>query len=520
MEYSGAQAVDKVSFAVYPGEITALVGESGSGKTTSAMAAAGLLGRSASVERGTITFGGEDITANSPAQWRVLRGKRIGLVPQDPGNSLNPLKTIGEAIEEGWEIHGVGDAAWRRTRALELLAEVGIDEPVRRYQQYPHELSGGMKQRVLIAAAVALEPEVLIADEPTSALDVTVQKTILDLLDRMRRELGLGILLITHDLAVAGDRAEHVVIMERGRVVESGPASETLANPREAYSRRLLADAPSLAVANAHHRPALSGETLLTVENLTARFGDFTAVDDVSFEVQRGSTHALVGESGSGKTTTGRAVSLFYAPTHGRITLAGVDVTGAKGAQLRALRSSVQMVHQNPFSSLNPRMSVEDIVAEPLRNLSNTPKRAARAAAREFLNRVALDPALGDRTASQLSGGQRQRVAIARALIVEPDLVVLDEAVSALDVTVQAQILELLEELQQELGLTYIFISHDLAVVRQISDTVSVFSRGTQVEYGPTGDVFDNPRAETTRMLIDAIPGATFRARQLGEFHV
>ncbi len=520
MSYGGVPAVGGISFSVRPGKMTAIVGESGSGKTTSAMAAIGLLGPAARVDSGRITFRGRDITGYSPAQWRTLRGAHIGLVPQDPNNSLNPLKTIGRSIEEGMEIHGIGDGASRSGRALELLEQVGIDDPRRRYGQYPHELSGGMKQRVLIAAAVALEPDVLIADEPTSALDVTVQKTILDLLDRMRADLGLGVVLITHDLAVAGDRADDVVIMERGRVVEAGPADAVLSDPREEYSRKLLADAPSLAVANARHRPPTSGDVLVRVENLSKRFGDFTAVDDVSFDVYRGSTHALVGESGSGKTTTGRTVSLFSEPSAGRVTIGGTDLAGLSRAERRRMRGMVQMVHQNPFSSLDPRMSVEDIVAEPLRSLGRLPRRRARERAREALRLVALDPVLAGRRPAQLSGGQRQRVAIARALIVEPEVVVLDEAVSALDVTVQAQILGLLEKLQRDLGLTYIFISHDLAVVRQIADTVSVFSHGRQVEYGRTDEVFEHPRAATTRTLIDAIPGAIFRARELGEFVV
>lgn len=518
---SAEPAVRGVSFAVEPGKMTAIVGESGSGKTTSVMAALGLLGANAEIIGGQVLFQGQDMLRLNAHQLRALRGTKIGLVPQDPNNSLNPLKTIGASIEEGMIIHGVGNAQSRKQRALELLESVGIDDPARRYRQYPHELSGGMKQRVLIAAAVALEPEVLIADEPTSALDVTVQKTILDLLDEMRERLSLGIVFITHDLAVAGDRADDVVIMERGRVVEAGPAGAVLSNPTQPYSQRLLADAPSLAVANAYHRPPTSAETLVRVENLVQRYGDFLAVDGVSFEVARGSTHALVGESGSGKTTTGRAISLFREPSSGTITIGGEAVTGLSDRQRRAKRSTVQMVHQNPFSSLDPKMTVEAIVAEPVRNLTRASKAQARAKAHEVLKRVALDPAVfGARKPAQLSGGQRQRVAIARALIVEPELVVLDEAVSALDVTVQAQILALLEDLQRELGLTYIFISHDLAVVRQISDTVSVFSHGKQVEYGATNEVFHFPRHNVTRGLIEAIPGARFRARQLGDFSV
>lgn len=522
VSYGGKDpVVQDVSFAVEAGKITAIVGESGSGKTTSAMASIGLLDPSAHIHSGTIRFKGEDITGATNAQWRQLRGVHIGLVPQDPNNSLNPLKTIGASVEDGMAIHGIGDAASRKERTLALLERVGIDDPERRYAQYPHELSGGMKQRVLIAAAVALEPQVIIADEPTSALDVTVQKTILDLLDEMRAELGLGIVLITHDLAVAGDRADDVVIMQRGRVVERGPAGEVLANPTQEYSRRLLDNAPSLAVADAYHRPATSTETLLSVEGLSKQFGDFTAIENISFEVKRGSTHALVGGSGSGKTTTGRAIAMFNQPTAGTITLDGTDLTQLTPREKRAMRARVQMVYQNPYASLDPKMRIRDIVAEPVRNLHGVSKSKSLKLAEEYLDRVALDPSVfAQRMPAQLSGGQRQRVAIARALIVQPELVVLDEAVSALDVTVQAQILELLEELQRELGLTYVFISHDLAVVRQISDTVSVFHRGRQVETGPTDTVFTHPRHEVTRELIDAIPGSVFRARQLGEFVV
>ena len=522
VSYGGKDpVVQDVSFAVEAGKITAIVGESGSGKTTSAMASIGLLDPSAHIHSGTIRFKGEDITGATNAQWRQLRGVHIGLVPQDPNNSLNPLKTIGASVEDGMAIHGIGDAASRKERTLALLERVGIDDPERRYAQYPHELSGGMKQRVLIAAAVALEPQVIIADEPTSALDVTVQKTILDLLDEMRAELGLGIVLITHDLAVAGDRADDVVIMQRGRVVERGPAGEVLANPTQEYSRRLLDNAPSLAVADAYHRPSPSTETLLSVEGLSKQFGDFTAIENISFEVKRGSTHALVGGSGSGKTTTGRAIAMFNQPTAGTVTLDGTDLTQLTPREKRAMRARVQMVYQNPYASLDPKMRIRDIVAEPVRNLHGVSKSKSLKLAEEYLDRVALDPSVfAQRMPAQLSGGQRQRVAIARALIVQPELVVLDEAVSALDVTVQAQILELLEELQRELGLTYVFISHDLAVVRQISDTVSVFHRGRQVETGPTDTVFTHPRHEVTRELIDAIPGSVFRARQLGEFVV
>lgn len=520
-------AVSGVSLEVHPGEITAIVGESGSGKSTTAMAAIGLLPRSASVDTGEVHFKGRDITNLSNSQWRQLRGQQIALIPQDPNNSLNPVKTIGASVEEAMVIHRQGTAAERKRRAIELLETVGIDDPQRRYGQYPHELSGGMKQRVLIAAALSLEPELIIADEPTSALDVTVQKVILDLLDRMREELGLGILFITHDLAVAGDRADRIVVMEKGQVREEGLAANVLTDPQDNYSKRLLADAPSLATAQIHRQaaPALStlteeaagagSQTLVKVEGLSKKYGDFTAVQDISFEVRPGSTHALVGESGSGKTTTGRMISLFETPTAGSITVDGVDILAANAAERKELRSNIQLVYQNPYSSLDPRMRIGDIIAEPFRNFTRASKSKAQARAKEYLELVSLDADMYARRPRELSGGQRQRVAIARALIVEPELVILDEAVSALDVTVQAQIIRLLDKLQKDLSLTYIFISHDLAVVRQISDTVSVLRRGEQVEQGITEEVFRAPQSEFTRDLIGAIPGQRYRAGDL-----
>ena len=522
-------AVQGVNLEVRPGQMTAIVGESGSGKTTSAMAAIGLLPSNATIDAGTITFDGRDITSLRRRQWRELRGRRIGLIPQDPNNSLNPVQTIGASVEEGMRIHKVGTAAERKAKVLELLERVGIDDPARRYHQYPHELSGGMKQRVLIAAAVALEPDLIIADEPTSALDVTVQKIILDLLDDMRAELGMGILFITHDLAVAGDRADRVVVMESGQLREEGLAATVLTNPRHDYTKRLLADAPSLTVADAG-RAATSrnavvktdtttdrtaGEPLVRVEGLTQRFGDFTAVDDISFTVAKGSTHAIVGESGSGKTTTGRSIAMFNTPTAGSITVGRRDIVGLRGKALREERNNIQLVYQNPYGSLDPKQTIGQTVAEPLRNLKGASASSAKAKAKEFLELVALNPDYYDRRPRELSGGQRQRVAIARAMIVEPELVILDEAVSALDVTVQAQILRLLARLQEELGLTYIFISHDLAVVNQISDTVSVLSKGQQVECGPTAEVFSNPQSPCTRKLIEAIPGSRYRAGDL-----
>ncbi|PRQ12601.1 ABC transporter ATP-binding protein [Corynebacterium sp. 13CS0277] len=511
--YHGTPATHDVSFQVLPGQVTAIVGESGSGKTTTAHAALGLLPDSATIIGGSVLFrGGEgpskELTGLSVEAWRALRGRHIALIPQDPNNSLNPVKTVGSAIDEVLTLHTDLNATERRARIIELLERVGIDDPARRARQYPHELSGGMKQRVLIAAAIAVEPELIIADEPTSALDVTVQKKVLDLLDQLRRERGIAMVIITHDLAVAGDRADHLVVMKQGRVVEHGVAAAIVAQPEHPYTRQLLADVPGLAQTPQVVSAPVAADPVLEVDRLVQVFGDFRAVDGVSFQVARGTTHAVVGESGSGKTTTGRAIAQVQAPTSGRIVVAGEELRRRDPAR-------VQLVYQNPLASLNPRRTVGQSVAEPLQNLRRGSAAAIRAEVERFFELVSLDPALMSRRPSQLSGGQRQRVAIARALIVQPQLVVLDEATSALDVTVQAQILRLLRDLQEELGVTYVFISHDLAVVRQISDTVSVLRRGVQVDYGPTEEIFERPRSEFTRQLLEAIPGANYRSGSL-----
>ncbi|MGB4780169.1 dipeptide ABC transporter ATP-binding protein [Microbacterium sp.] len=517
-------AVRGVSFDVGAGKVTALVGESGSGKSTVAQAVIGLLASNGHVAAGEIalnerTGGLTQLVGLSEKRWRHLRGRCIALIPQDPGNSLNPVTTIGSSVSEALRIHGWRDERKIRSRVIDLLDRVGIDEPELRARQHPHELSGGMRQRVLIAAALALEPELIIADEPTSALDVTVQRTVLDLLDTLREQSGTGILFITHDLAVAADRAHDIVVMRGGQVQEAGPTAAVLASPAADYTRTLLADAPSLASVVERKPPVTDADARPLVE-VTALRQEFrrsgreplVAVDDVSFTVARGTTHALVGESGSGKTTTGRSIAGLNRPTAGSIRVADAEVTALRGgAARREFYRSTQLVYQNPYASLDPRQSIAAILAEPLRNygLGSRAEREERVA--HHLELVSLAPELAARHPRELSGGQRQRVAIARALIVEPALVVLDEAVSALDVTVQAQILRLLARLQAELGLTYVFISHDLAVVRQISDTVSVLQRGRQVEQGTARAVFDDPQHPYTRQLLAAIPGASLR---------
>lgn len=412
-------------------------------------------------------------------------------------------------------VHGERDKKAIRARVLDLLTRVGLSQPEIRYDQYPHELSGGMRQRVLIAIAVALKPQLIIADEPTSALDVTVQKRILDLLDDLRREHGTALLFVTHDLGVAADRADRLIVLHGGRIQEAGPTAAVLAHPQSAYAAQLLADAPSLSRAEFHRPVKVTDEIAVQASGLVQVFqekvGPFCAVDGVSFSVPRGTTHALVGESGSGKTTSIRALLGFQKLTAGQIIVNGIDIGTLTGETLRQFRKGIQLVYQNPFSSLDPRQTIFEIIEEPLLNFEPLPKAERQARVRDLLARVGLPEAVLTRRPRALSGGQRQRVAIARALILKPQVLVLDEAVSALDVTVQAQILTLLDTLQRDLGLTYIFVSHDLAVVRQISDTVSVLHNGKLVESGPVARVFDAPQSDYTRALIAAIPGQRAR---------
>ncbi|MBF9232184.1 dipeptide ABC transporter ATP-binding protein [Microvirga alba] len=509
--------VHGVSFQVRPGEVVALVGESGSGKTTTAQAVIGLLAENGRLESGAIRLNGTDISTWSRRQLDAIRGSKISLIPQDPTSSLNPVKTIGDQVGEILKIHGRGDKKAIEARVIELLARVGLSRPELRARQYPHELSGGMRQRVLIAIAIALEPALIIADEPTSALDVTVQKRILDLIDDLRREFGTAVLLVTHDLGVAADRSNHLVVLQGGRIQEQGPTAQVLAAPRSPYTRKLLTDAPSLTKAQRPSKgkstSAASDEYSIVVEDLVQDFSlgsgreKFRAVDGVSFKVRKGSTHAIVGESGSGKTTTARSVVAFQKPTSGRILVDGIDVTTLHGESLRQFRKKIQLVYQNPFGSLDPLQSVFQIIEEPLLNFGQIARKDRARKVHDILGRVGLPQSVLTRKPRALSGGQRQRVAIARALVLDPQVLVLDEAVSALDVTVQAQILNLLDELQQVLGLTYLFISHDLAVVRQISDTVSVLRNGRLVDSGTVEDVFLRPGSEYTRELIEAIPG-------------
>ncbi|MDJ0393288.1 ABC transporter ATP-binding protein [Rhodococcus sp. G-MC3] len=512
VSYGDNVAVAGVSLTVDQGEVVAVVGESGSGKSTTAHAIIGLLAGTGHVTGGTVRFDGHRIDDASEKTLDRLRGAHIGLVPQDPTTSLNPVIRIGDQVAEVLRVHGLATTRSARLEAIRILTEAGIDNPEVRARQYPQDLSGGQRQRVLIGIALACRPELLIADEPTSALDVTVQRRILDHLDARVAETGAAVLLITHDLGVAADRADRLIVMSKGEIVETGRTAEILANPQHEYTKSLLAAAPSLGSELRPHRSAT--EPILTVSEVskTFRIGrgvTLDAVKSASVTVQRGRTLSVVGESGSGKSTLARVAIGLEALTSGSVQFDGTEVATLRGSALRALRRRVQIVYQNPYASLNPKLSVEQIVKEPLDafKVGSKAERSARTA--ELLDQVSLSGEYLRRRPSELSGGQRQRVAIARALALRPDLVVLDEPVSALDVSVQSQILELLADLQSELELSYLFISHDLAVVRQISDTVAVMQSGTIVEYGGVAEIFDNPVQEYTRELLAAIPGTS-----------
>ena len=506
------EALHGVGLQVGRGETVAVVGESGSGKSTTAHAVIQLLPPGGRVDAGRIALAGEAIDGYSDRRMRAVRGARIGLIPQDPMSSLNPLLKIGRQVQEALRVHGRLQSD-PEDQTIRMLQEAGLPHAARVAAQYPHQLSGGMRQRVLIAIALACDPELVIADEPTSALDVTVQRVILDHIEERKAAIGASVLFITHDLGVAADRADRIVVMNRGRVVEEGTVDQVLGAPADPYTRRLLAAAPSLSSSVLYAAPdaAAGSRPVLVVRDLRKTFptpdGELVAVEETSFEVAAGETLGIVGESGSGKSTTARLVLRLEDADSGTIALDGTDISHLRGDALRPYRREMQMVYQNPYSSLSPHLSVGDIVAEPLRIHRVGTRAERRERAQELIRAVALDPSMLERRAAELSGGQRQRVAIARALALEPRLIVCDEAVSALDVSVQAQILELLAEVQRERGVAYLFITHDLAVVRQIAHRVLVMKNGRVVESGPTPEVFADPREEYTRELLRAIPG-------------
>ncbi|PPG26465.1 ABC transporter ATP-binding protein [Pseudoclavibacter sp. RFBG4] len=515
--YGRSEVVSDVSFTLNRGESLALIGESGSGKSTIARAILRLLpdgGRAA----GSIRFEGKDVLAYSPRQFRPLRGTRIGFVPQDPANALNPVRTIGSQAHEAADLVDGLSRDEQRELIFATFERVGLPDPKRVYESYPHQLSGGMLQRVLIGLAVLPSPELLIADEPTSALDVTIQKRILGVLSELQSELGIGLVLITHDLAIAAERTQKIVVLKGGEVQESGATEQVFTESTSPYTVRLRQDAPALnpdrygSLLQRDSRGAAAEQVAVAGVSKSFSVGErrVAALDNVSFTVRAGTTHALVGESGSGKTTAVRILLGLEEADAGEVRVGDERVDGSSPRQLREIRRHLQLVYQNPFTSLDPTWRVERIVREPLDRYKVGDKRERAEKARAALASVGLGAEFLSRKPSALSGGQRQRVAIARALVLRPDVLVLDEPTSALDVTVQAEIFEVLFQLQAELGLTYLFVSHDLALVRQVADTVSVLQGGKVVESGRVAEVLAHPEQPYTRALIDAIPTPGF----------
>jgi ABC-type glutathione transport system ATPase component len=544
--------VKDVSFDIKPGECVCVVGESGSGKSVSSLS----LMRLVEFGGGTITNGrlmfdpGDgtmlDLAQQSSPTMRDIRGNKIGMIFQEPMTALNPVFTVGDQLTEGLIEHRGMDKKQARARALEILKQVRIPEPERRLNQYPHELSGGMRQRVVIAIAMACEPRLLICDEPTTALDVTIQAEILALIDRLKREKQIAVLFITHDMAVVAQMADRVVVMYRGDKVEEGPVTDIFENPREDYTKMLLAAVPRLGEMTGKAAPerlrlmrdgsmgqpepiiVKDPKPLLTVQNLITRFAvkggllrrivaNVHAVEDVSFTINAGETMSLVGESGCGKSTCGRSILRLVEPNSGHVTLGGTDILALSQSDLRKARRDMQMIFQDPFASLDPHMKLYDQVAEPMQNygIGSRSEREDRIA--QLFDRVELPRSFMRRYPHEMSGGQRQRIAIARALALNPKLIVADEAVSALDVSVQAQVLNLLMELQQDLGISMLFISHDMAVVERVSHHVGVMYLGRIVEMGTRQQVFENPQHSYTRQLMLAVPVADPRQKKISE---
>ena len=539
--------VSDVSFNIKSGETVCIVGESGSGKSVSSLSLMRLVEfGGGEITAGRLLFKRKDAAEIDLAQteaslMRSIRGNEIGMIFQEPMTALNPVFTVERQLTEGLRFHEALSRSAASARALELMREVRIPEPERRLKQYPHELSGGMRQRVVIAMALACKPRLLIADEPTTALDVTIQAEILALMDRLKRETGTAVMFITHDMAVVAQMADRVVVMFRGKKVEEGTVEEIFENPQHLYTKALLAAVPKLGemsgkeypepmVLMSHKKSVVvpikgTDELLLKVENLTTRFAvkggmfrrkvaNVHAVEDVSFTINKGQTLGLVGESGCGKSTVGRSILRLEEPQWGSVRIGGKDIMALERNGLRNSRLDMQMIFQDPFASLNPQMQLSDQVAEPIHNFATLKGKAVQERVQMLFDRVELPHSFMRRYPHELSGGQRQRVAIARALALNPKLIIADEAVSALDVSVQAQVLNLMMELQSELNLSFLFISHDMAVVERVSHNVAVMYLGRIVEMGPRSAVFENPQHAYTQALMKAVPIADPRKRK------
>jgi len=534
-----SHAVSELSFCVGAGETVAIVGESGSGKSVTALSIMRLIEREGGVVAGgRILFCEDGLTQNNLAsasepEMRRIRGDRIAMIFQEPMTSLNPVLSIGAQLAEVLILHRGASRTEALTQARQILDRVRIPDAARRLTQFPHELSGGMRQRVMIAMALLCRPRLLIADEPTTALDVTVQAQIIALLDELRRETGMSILFISHDLGVVSQIADRIVVMRAGELKEEAATKELFSKPKHAYTQELLRAAPRLGAGILLDRPAANQPPVMSVKGLTKRFAikqgwlrktvaNVHAVENVSFELFPGETLAIVGESGCGKSTLGRSLARLIQPDDGSIILNGVDVTHLSRAALQPLRRHIQMVFQDPYASLNPRLTVCDAITEPL--IVHEPQMSGaqrRKRAVDLLLRVGLAADMVDRFPHQFSGGQRQRLCIARALCLGPKIIVADEAVSALDVSVQAQVLELMRQLQQDMGISFIFISHDMAVVEKVSHRIAVMYLGQIVEIGPTRDVLTNPQHPYTRKLLASVPQTDFeRPRSFASLEV
>ncbi len=506
-------AIEDISFTVGAGEIVCVVGESGSGKSVTAFTVMGLNPRELVPVKGEIVLDGEDLLKKSPRAMRRLRGEKMAMIFQEPMTALNPVIKVGDQIREMLEIHSGASAADQRARVLEVMADVSLPDHEKMYHSYPHQLSGGQRQRIMIAMALALEPGLLIADEPTTALDVTTQAQILELIKDIQRRHGMGVLFITHDFGVVADIADRVVVMQHGRIVEHGTRDEIIRHPRHRYTKMLIGSVPSMVPGHRADiesgKPALEAHGLNKVYGGVGLFGrgrEVHAAKNVDLVVHRRETLGVVGESGSGKSTVARCIVRLIDPTSGAVLIEGQNIAGLSQAALRSRRQDIQIVFQDPYRSLNPRRTVGQSILEGPMNFGVSAEEALRRA-RELMRIVGLDPDALERFPHQFSGGQRQRICIARALAMQPKVLIADEAVSALDVSVQAQVLELLDDVRQRFDLAMLFITHDLRVAAQICDRIMVMQRGVVVEQGQTAEVYAHPRHEYTRSLLAAAPG-------------